>query len=91
MGWAVGSNLRIDTRWSAGDAERSRKYAAGLLALAPDVILANGSPELRPFLETTHDLPIVFANVIDPVGQGFVASLARPGGNVNDGVVPAPC
>jgi putative tryptophan/tyrosine transport system substrate-binding protein len=82
MGWAVGSNLRIDTRWSAGDAERSRKYAAELLALAPDVILANGSPELRPFLQATHDLPIVFANVIDPVGQGFVTSLARPGGNV---------
>ncbi len=56
MGWAIGSNLRIDARWGAGDAERNRKYAAELLALAPDVILANGSPELRPFLQATHDL-----------------------------------
>src|SRR5258705_8146605 len=62
MGWAVGSNLRIDARWGAGDAERNRKYAAELLALAPDVILANAGPELRPFLQATHDLPIVFAN-----------------------------
>jgi putative ABC transport system substrate-binding protein len=82
MGWAVGSNLRIDARWGAGDAERNRKYAAELLALAPDAILANGGPELRPFLQATHDLPIVFANVADPVGQGFVAGLPRPGGNV---------
>jgi putative ABC transport system substrate-binding protein len=82
FGWAVGSNLRIDTRWGAGDADRNRRYAAELLALTPDVILANGSQELRPFLRATHDLPIVFANVIDPVGQGFVASLPRPGGNV---------
>jgi putative tryptophan/tyrosine transport system substrate-binding protein len=82
VGWAVGSNLRIDTRWGGGDAERNRKYAAELLALAPDVILANGSPELRPFLQATHDLPIVFTNVTDPVGQGLVASLPRPGANV---------
>jgi putative tryptophan/tyrosine transport system substrate-binding protein len=82
MGWAVGSDLRIDARWGAGDAERNRKYAAELLALTPDAILANGTPELRPFLQATHDLPIVFANVADPVGQGFVASLSRPGGNV---------
>jgi ABC-type uncharacterized transport system substrate-binding protein len=82
MGWAVSGNLRIDARWSAGDAERNRKYAAELLALAPDVIVANGGPELRSFLQVTHDLPIVFANVLDPVGQGFVASLPRPGGNV---------
>ena len=81
-GWAVGSNLRIDARWGAGDAERNRKFAAELLALAPDVIVANGSPELRPFLQATRDLPIVFANVTDPVGQGFVASLSRPGANV---------
>jgi putative tryptophan/tyrosine transport system substrate-binding protein len=82
MGWAVGSNLRIDARWGAGDAERNRKYAAELLALAPDVILANAGPELKPFLQAAHDLPVVFANVVDPVGQGFVASLPRPGGNV---------
>ena len=82
MGWTIGSNLRIDARWGAGDAERNRKYATELLAFAPDVILANAGPELRPFLQAKHDLPIVFANVVDPVGQGFVASLPRPGGNV---------
>jgi putative tryptophan/tyrosine transport system substrate-binding protein len=82
MGWAVGSNLRIDARWGAGDAERNRKYAAELLALAPDVILANAGPELTPLLQATRDLPIVFANVVDPVGQGLIASLPRPGGNV---------
>jgi len=82
MGWTVGSNLRIDTRWGAGDAERNRKYAAELLALAPDVVVANGPLAVEAFLQATHDLPIVFANVADPVGQGFVASLPRPGGNV---------
>jgi putative tryptophan/tyrosine transport system substrate-binding protein len=82
MGWTVGTNLRIDTRWGAGDAERNRKYAAELLALAPDVAVANGPLAVEAFLQATHDLPIVFANVADPVGQGFVASLPRPGGNV---------
>jgi len=82
MGWAVGSNLRIDTRWGAGDAERNRKYAAELLALAPDVVVANGPLAVEAFLQATHDLPIVFASVPDPVGLGFVASLPRPGGNV---------
>ena len=75
MGWAVGSNLRIDTRWGAGDVERHRKYVAELLALAPDVILASGSPELRAVLQATRDLPIVFANVPDPVGQGGLRGL----------------
>src|SRR5262245_55974951 len=76
-GWAVGRNVRIDLRWGAGDAERNRKYAAELLALAPDLILANGGPELRALVQAKHDVPVVFANVIDPVGQGFVASLSR--------------
>jgi putative ABC transport system substrate-binding protein len=80
LGWAVGSNLRIDTRWGAGDAERYRRYAAELLALTPDVIVANGSPEMRA-LQQARSVPIVFANVVDPVGQGFVASLPRPEGN----------
>src|SRR3954451_25304496 len=57
MGWAIGSNLRIDARWGAGDSERNRKYEAELLALTPDAILANGTPELRAFLQATHDLP----------------------------------
>src|SRR5262245_21661819 len=83
MGWAVGSNLRIDARWGAGaDAKRNRKYAAELLALSPDVVVANGPPAVEAFLKATHDLPIVFANVPDPVGYGLVASLPRPGGNV---------
>jgi putative ABC transport system substrate-binding protein len=81
-GWEVGSNLRIDMRWGAGDAERNRRYAAELLALTPDVVLANGTAETRALLRAAPDVPIVFANVPDPVGQGFVASLSRPGGNV---------
>jgi putative tryptophan/tyrosine transport system substrate-binding protein len=81
LGWAVGSNLRIDTRWGAGDAERNRRYAAELLALTPDVLVANGSPEMRALQQATRSVPIVFANVVDPVGQGFVATLPRPEGN----------
>jgi putative ABC transport system substrate-binding protein len=82
LGWAVGTNVRIDARWGAGDAERIRKYAAELLALTPDVIVANGSPEVSALRQTTRTVPIVFANAADPVGQGFVASLSRPGGTV---------
>jgi putative ABC transport system substrate-binding protein len=81
-GWAVGRNLRIDYRWSAGDAERLRSYAAELVALAPDVIMTNGSSALSPLQQATHTVPIVFVNVTDPVGAGFVDSLARPGGNI---------
>jgi putative ABC transport system substrate-binding protein len=80
-GWAVGRNLRIDYRWSAGDAERLRSYAAELVALAPDVIMANGSSTLAPLQQATRTVPIVFVNVTDPVGAGFIDSLARPGGN----------
>ena len=82
LGWAVGTNVRIDARWGAGDAERIRKYAAELLALTPNVIVANGSPEVSTLRQTTRTVPIVFANAADPVGQGFVASLSRPGGTV---------
>src|SRR2546430_16537350 len=70
------------SRWSAGDAEPNRTYAAELLALTPDVILANGTPEMRALQQLTRSVPIVFANVADPVGQGFVASLPRPAGNI---------
>jgi ABC-type uncharacterized transport system substrate-binding protein len=80
-GWTVGSNLRIDARWGAGDYDRYRRFASELVALAPDVILATG-PDLRAWQEVSRDVPIVFANATDPVGQGFVASLARPGGNI---------
>jgi putative ABC transport system substrate-binding protein len=81
FGWAVGRNLRIDLRWAAGEVDRNRQYAAELVALAPDVILAAGSgvPALK---QATHTVPIVFTIVPDPVGLGFVDSLARPRGNI---------
>jgi ABC-type uncharacterized transport system substrate-binding protein len=81
LGWTEGRNLRIDSRWGAGDADRSRRYAAELVALAPDVILASGGSVLAPLLQATRTVPIVFTIVADPVDAGFVASLARPGGN----------
>src|ERR1700730_13168691 len=81
LGWTEGSNVRIDYYWGAGDADRIRKYAAELVALAPDVILANGSVVVAPLLQATRTVPIVFVYVPDPVGAGFVDSLARPGGN----------
>src|SRR4029077_13379709 len=80
-GWTGGRNVRIDTRWAAGDAERFRKYAAELVALAPDVILVNGPAALAQLQQATRSLPIVFTNVTDPVGAGFVVSVARPGSN----------
>ena len=81
LGWTVGRNVRIDYRWGAGDADRNRRNAAELVALAPDVIVATGSPTLEPLLQTTRTVPIVFVQVVDPVGAGFVESLARPGGS----------
>ena len=73
--------MRIDYRWAAGDADRIRRHAAELVALAPDVILAIGTSTVAPLLQATRTVPIVFASVPDPVGAGFVESLARPGGN----------
>jgi putative ABC transport system substrate-binding protein len=81
LGWTVGRNVRIDFRWAVGDVERNRKNAAELVALAPDVILAAGSFGMGQLQQATRTVPIVFVNVIDPVGGGFVDSLARPGGN----------
>jgi len=81
FGWVDGRNMRIDARWGAGDTDRVRQYAAELVALAPDVILATSTATVAPLQEATRTVPIVFASVIDPVGAGFVASLARPGGN----------
>jgi putative ABC transport system substrate-binding protein len=81
LGWADGRNLQIDTRWGAGDADRFRKYAAELVALAPDVILAAGGAVVPSLLQATRTVPIVFTQTSDPVGAGFVDSLARPGGN----------
>jgi putative ABC transport system substrate-binding protein len=82
LGWTDGRNIRIDTRWSAADADLGRKYAAELVALAPDVILASGGTVVGALLEASRTTPIVFTLTVDPVGAGFVASLARPGGNV---------
>jgi len=81
LGWIDGRNVRIDTRWGVADSDRIRKYAAELLALAPDVILANSSAALAALLQATRTVPIVFTTVGDPVGAGYVDSLARPGGN----------
>jgi putative tryptophan/tyrosine transport system substrate-binding protein len=81
LGWTEGCNVRIDVRWPAGDADRIRRYAAELVALAPDAILATGSATLGPLLQATRTVPIVFVIVPDPVGAGYVESLSRPGGN----------
>ena len=80
-GWAVGRNMRIDIRWTAGNADDIRKYAAELVALTPDVILVSGGTALGPMLQVTRSVPVVFTQTFDPVSSGFVASLARPGGN----------
>jgi putative ABC transport system substrate-binding protein len=80
-GWTDGHNVRIEYRWGSNDAERIRKYAAELVGLAPDVILAGGPQAVEALQRETRTLPIVFANVGDAVGAGYVASLARPGGN----------
>jgi putative tryptophan/tyrosine transport system substrate-binding protein len=81
LGWSVGRNVQIDYRWAGGDADRIRKYAAELVALAPDVIVATGSFGVGPLLQATRGIPIVFTLVPDPVGAGFVDNLARPGSN----------
>jgi ABC-type uncharacterized transport system substrate-binding protein len=81
LGWTDGRNVRIDHRWGANDPERIRGHAAELVALAPDVILAVGTLTVGPLLQATRTVPIVFVQVADPVGGGFVSSLAQPGGN----------
>jgi len=82
LGWTDGRNVRIDYRWSAGDADRLRKLAMELIALGPDVVMAFTSAAVAPLRQATSTVPIVFAVVADPVGAGYVESLARPGGNV---------
>jgi putative ABC transport system substrate-binding protein len=81
-GWVEGSNLRIDLRWAAGDAGRLQASAAEIVALAPDVILANSTPAIGALVRLTKTIPIVFAQIVDPVGLGYVKSLAKPGGNL---------
>jgi putative tryptophan/tyrosine transport system substrate-binding protein len=81
LGWIEGGNVRTEIRWAGDDADRYRRYSEELVALAPDVILASGSASVVALRRVTHSVPIVFANVGDPVGAGFVSSMARPGGN----------
>jgi len=81
LGWIDGRNVRIDTRWAAGDPDRGREYASELVTLLPDVILASGGSIVGPLLQATRTVPIVFTQTPDPVGAGFVNNLARPGGN----------
>jgi putative ABC transport system substrate-binding protein len=81
LGWTVGRNVQIDYRWAEDDTGRFHRYAEELLALAPDVVLASGTPSAQALQQATRTVPIVFANVGDPVAMGNVASLARPGGN----------
>ena len=82
-GWIIGRNVRVDYRWGAGNPELFRRYATELVAAKPDVILAAGTGSLAALHDATHDVPIVFTNVTDPVGEGFVESLNRPGGNIS--------
>jgi putative ABC transport system substrate-binding protein len=81
-GWVIGRNLRVDVRWSAGESARLRELAAELVALAPDAIVAGVGPTVPALLQATRTIPLVFLHVVDPVGAGFVKSLARPSGNV---------
>ena len=81
LGWIDGRNVSIDYRWSSGNVDDARKYAAELVSLAPDVMVATGGASVGALLQATRTIPIVFANVPDPVGSGFVESLSRPGGN----------
>jgi putative ABC transport system substrate-binding protein len=87
LGWTVGRNVRIDTRWATANAADIRRHAAELAALAPDIILAHGASTVGPLLQATRTVPIVFPVVSDPVAAGFVDSLARPGGNATGFIV----
>jgi putative ABC transport system substrate-binding protein len=81
LGWTEGQNVRIDVRWAGGNADLDRKFAAELVALTPDVILATASPTVAALQGASRTVPIVFAHAVDPVGAGFVDSLSRPGGS----------
>jgi len=81
LGWTEGRNVQMETRWAGGSASEIRRHAGELVALAPDVLLATGTAAMGPFLQATRTVPIVFVNVADPVGAGFVDSLSHPGGN----------
>jgi putative ABC transport system substrate-binding protein len=82
LGWVVGQNVVIDYRWGAGNAENLKKFSAELVALSPDIIMANSSAAVSHILNATRAIPVVFTTVTDPVGAGYVESLAHPGGNI---------
>jgi ABC-type uncharacterized transport system substrate-binding protein len=82
LGWIEGRNLQMEVRWGGGDANRARIYAKELVSLQPDVILAQGTPVTAALQRETQTIPIIFVVVTDPVGDGFVAGLAHPGGNI---------
>ena len=82
LGWAEGSNLRTEVRWGAGDVDKFRSFAKELVDLRPDAILGHSTPVVVALVRETQTIPIVFVNVADPIGSGFVVSLARPGGNL---------
>jgi putative ABC transport system substrate-binding protein len=82
LGWAEGSNLRTEVRWGAGDADKIRSFAKELVDLRPDAIVGQSTPVVAALARETQTIPIVFVNVADPIGSGFVVSLARPGGNL---------
>jgi putative ABC transport system substrate-binding protein len=88
LGWTDGRNVRIDIRWGTGDRDRVRRYAEELVAFAPDVILVNGAAAVGPLLQVTSSIPVVFVQTTDPVGAGYVGSLARPGGNATGFALP---
>jgi ABC transporter substrate binding protein len=90
LGWTLGRNLAIDYRWGIFDVDRARAAAAELLALAPDVMLANGISAVQGVLPVTHTVPVVFTLITEPVAQGFIESLAHPGGNLTGFAYLAP-
>jgi len=90
LGWVEGRNIRIDTRWAAGDTELMQRFAKELVALQPDLMLSHLTPTTTALLQQTRTIPIVFALVADPIGSGFVASFARPGGNVTGFIFTEP-
>jgi putative tryptophan/tyrosine transport system substrate-binding protein len=81
LGWAEGGNIRIDTRWATADVESIQRFAKELVALQPELVVSTSTPSTASLLQQTRTVPIIFTNVSDPVGSGFVASLPRPGGN----------
>jgi putative ABC transport system substrate-binding protein len=90
VGWTEGRNIRIDARWAAGDTEAMQRHAKELVALQPDLIVSANTPTTTALLQQTRTIPIIFVNVTDPIGSGFVASLSRPGGNITGFITMVP-